>query len=200
MADAAAGDAAVSQEPERSSSRAMKMEALCGAAGPAQCGVPMATDILCGVPLPMAKADAGGDRVCGLSVCGLGQKGAQVPKLAYVGTGRGDYVKDTTYAYVGYGAGEYELPGSARGSTCWRVCAGVAALAALVAVVVAGMFVFRSAQMATTTTVVFRGGAQTATPYCNEGDIGQWSAEKKVYCCRHFNSGCETRAREAPSA
>ena len=58
-----------------------------------------------------------GGMVCGGSGCG---EGADV--ITWVGTGQGSYIQETTYKYVGMGAGEFETV--QVGGYKWCICIG----------------------------------------------------------------------------
>merc|ERR1719401_1336328 len=97
----------------------------------------------------------GGGATCG--GCSCSAEGA--PVMSYVGGG-GDYIQETTYKYVGMGAGEFDVrqDGAKADFTCFYVMGGVGVL--VVAVVLIVLFVPWGPVVSTT----------TALPYdCNAG-------------------------------
>merc|ERR550525_1332787 len=62
--------------------------------------------------------------MCGGAGCGTGcGGGGGATTLSYVGPRGGNYTTETTYRYVGAGAGEFgvlRIPG--RGPNCWCLC------------------------------------------------------------------------------
>merc|ERR1712187_997596 len=105
----------------------------------------------------------------------------------------GDYQAETTYKYVGKGAGEFEMvtvPTNIKPGYFYCVVAF-----ALVAVVI---YLLNPMAPTTTTTP----GPTTSLPYdCNAGYHGcyhclikQWSVSKLAWCCAHMGRGCPTAA------
>merc|ERR1712187_238233 len=115
--------------------------------------------------------------------------------LSYVGKG-GDYQAETTYKYVGKGAGEFEMvtvPTNIKPGYCYCVVAFL-----LVAVVV--YLLNPSAPTSTTTprdiiipTTTPLDITTTSEPYCCKSK-GLWSLDKKAWCCKHYGVGCPTAA------
>lgn len=107
------------------------------------------------------------------------------PVMSFVGGGRGDYVQETTYRYVGRGAGEFEavMPqGISGGSIGLKFTAVFGSLLLVVYVVCA----------APTVAVV----TTTPAPFdCEAGAANwqlAWSADKQQYCCQLMGRGCST--------
>eukprot|EP00443_Scrippsiella_acuminata_P097428 CAMPEP_0115617248 /NCGR_PEP_ID=MMETSP0272-20121206/23550_1 /TAXON_ID=71861 /ORGANISM="Scrippsiella trochoidea, Strain CCMP3099" /LENGTH=533 /DNA_ID=CAMNT_0003053205 /DNA_START=51 /DNA_END=1652 /DNA_ORIENTATION=- len=110
------------------------------------------------------------------------------PILAYVGTGHGDFVAETTYKYVGAGCGEFEVVESKGSSSLWlSLCGGVGVLL-LVAIII--LLLLSPSTTSTTPT--------TTLPYdCDAGFANWqtgWSISKKAWCCKHSGKGCTTTA------
>jgi len=99
--------------------------------------------------------------------------------LGYVGGGRGSYVQETTYQYVGAGCGEMELVAAPKTNYCiWIAGSSVLLLLPLL------LWLLFGSSTATT----------TPEPYdCNAGlsnfQMG-WSVSKKTYCCSLYSKGC----------
>ncbi|CAK0825627.1 unnamed protein product [Prorocentrum cordatum] len=108
---------------------------------------------------------------CGVACAegsGCGAGGSTI--LSYVGAG-GDYVQETTYRYVGMGAGEFgvvRIPG--RGPSC---CLLVIPLGLCLLLLPLLLFALKKIN-------------------CGEGDVVSWDVPKKVYCCLHEGKGCPT--------
>merc|ERR1740121_2560411 len=120
----------------------------------------------------------GGGAMAGSAVCGSGGTGAAV--MSYVGSGSGDYIQETTYRYVGAGAGEFEVLASKRPSFGIFLGAGVALLVLVVVVV---LILIPKPTTTTTTTM-----SECATTV--QSVIDGWSPAQKAYCCKTANKGC----------
>merc|ERR1719401_262547 len=104
--------------------------------------------------------------------------------LSYVGTGSGDYVAETSYKFVGKGAGEFEMVSVPTNyKQGYWFC--------LVAVAIVGVVVFFLNPFAPTTTttqiIIPTTTPQdipttTSEPYCCKSK-GLWSLDKKAWCC-----------------
>merc|ERR1711948_224948 len=96
------------------------------------------------------------------------------------------YSAETTYKYVGKGAGEFEMvtvPTNIKPGYFYCVVAF-----ALVAVVI-----YLLNPMAPTTTTTAQDITTTSEPYCCKSN-GLWSLDKKAWCCKHYGVGCPTTA------
>jgi len=102
--------------------------------------------------------------------------------MSYAGTGNGDYVQETTYKYVGSGAGEFEVVAAKKTNCCLIVSGGVGVL---VLVIIVLLLLLLPSPTTTTTGVVL--------PDCEAGfqnwQTG-WSISKKAWCCAHGGKGC----------
>jgi len=112
-----------------------------------------------------------------------------MPTMSFVGGGRGDYIQETTYKYVGSGAGEYKVQAIGGGCCGMRCLLGVV-LAAAAALLV----IFVAVPMAISTTPA-PGRFDCAAGFDN-WEVG-WSDSKKDWCCDHARRGCP-RAALAP--
>merc|ERR1719254_327100 len=137
---------------------------------------------------------AGGGAACG-GACG-GYDETSV--LSYVGQG-GDWSAETTYKYVGKGAGEFEMvavPTNIKQGWCYCVVA-----VSLVGVV---LYLLMSTPTTTTTEIIIPTTTPqdipttTSEPYCCKSN-GLWSLEKKSWCCKHYGAGCPTTLPPTPS-
>jgi hypothetical protein len=140
-------------------------------------------------------AMGGGGAVAGGATCGGMACAAEVPAgpavMSYVGNGCGDYIQETSYKYVGCGAGEFDIVAARRPNYTWMLTCGVVLALALVIVIVVLLML---PDQATTTTT----GA--ALPYdCNAGPVSTmeiWSPAKKAFCCQRTGVGCETPTQQ----
>jgi len=111
--------------------------------------------------------------------------------MSYVGGGHGEYVQETTYKYVGAGAGEFGMIAQKRTNFACLYLGGGVGLLVLVIIVVLLL-------MPTTTTTT---PSTTVLPYdCNAGFANWqdgWSTAKKNWCCQQESKGCTTT--EAPT-
>merc|ERR1740120_229658 len=108
------------------------------------------------------------------TACGVACGGAGTGALAYVGTGQGDYIQETTYRYVGCG-GDFARP--RRDFTC-LIATGclLVLLIPLLLWLLAGL-------------------APTAQYDCLAApgfDPNLWSQDQKDYCCANSGVGCRT--------
>lgn len=135
---------------------------------------------------------------CGAAACCGGGRGTDV--LTYVGPG-GEYAQETTYRYVGAGAGQFgvvRVPGAS--SSCCFVMVPLALLLLLLPLLA---WCFWPASTTTTTTphpvtTTTRPDATTTTIDCDEGDEDSWSNKKRDYCCDRAGKGCPTTPRTTP--
>jgi len=101
--------------------------------------------------------------------------------LNWVGGGRGCYIQETNYKYVGHGAGDFDAVKIGGGyNGCWCIglssCLGLLMLAALLA-------------------WLFWPVAPTLPHDCNAGFSNWqagWSPGKQDWCCQHTGKGCTT--------
>merc|ERR1719254_469210 len=136
-------------------------------------------------------AVAGGGAAGGAAACGGACGGYdETTVLSYCGQG-GDWAAETTYKYVGKGAGEFEMvtvPTNIRQGWCYCVVA-----VGLVGVV---LYLLTSSPTTTTTAPIIIPTttpqdipSTTSEPYCCKSK-GLWSLDKKAYCCKHYGVGC----------
>merc|ERR1719476_171284 len=108
------------------------------------------------------------------TACGVGCGGSGTGALAYVGTGQGDYIQETTYRYVGCG-GDFARP--RRDFTCIIITGSVLGLLLLIPLLL----------------WLMAGAAEIydcrAAPGFNP-DL--WGSAQKDYCCRTAGVGCAT--------
>jgi len=160
---------------------------------------------------------AGGDG-CGMAACGCASVGDGV--MSYVGGGSGQYIAETTYTYVGWGAGDHDIiPTKKVNYACCLIALGV--IIVLLAVLL--MLFFMPVTKTTTKTtsdapidcdvdlpnlnavqqaLCCEGTGKgcttqlptTALPFdCNAGFqnwVKAWSPDKKAWCCTHARRGC----------
>jgi hypothetical protein len=117
---------------------------------------------------------------------------AGAPVLSYVGTGCGDYIQETTYRYVGCGAGEFDVV-AVKGKTNY-FCFIASGVGVLVLAVILVLLLMPQPATSTTTT--------SGLPYdCDAGLANAqrgWSISKKAWCCTHANKGCTTTQAPTP--
>merc|ERR1719367_2051695 len=131
--------------------------------------------------------------------CGTGYDTTGV--LSYVGAG-GDYRQETTYKYVGHGAGDFEavpVVTNVSRNMCWCI------IPLLLSLLLLPLLLFLLPQLSaadTTTTpvpVVMTAPAPitTSEPYDCKTQ-GLWSFDKKGWCCKNYGVGCPTTPPPAP--
>merc|ERR1711897_77377 len=112
--------------------------------------------------------------------------------------GGGDWNAETTYKYVGRGAGEFEMvtvPTNFRQGWCYCVVA--------VGLVGAVLYLLTSSPTTTTTQIIIPTTTPqdipttTSEPYCCKSK-GLWSLDKKAWCCKHYGVGCPTTPKPTP--
>jgi len=143
---------------------------------------------------PGGPVDGGAD--CGSSSC-CGGRGTDV--LTYVGPG-GEYAQETTYRYVGGGAGTFgvvRIPGASSSCCLLLIPLG---LLLLLAPLLAWLFWPQTTTTTTTPPVVTTTvpASTTTTIDCDEGDEDSWSDKKKEYCCDRVGKGCPTTPKPPP--
>merc|ERR1719297_288357 len=105
------------------------------------------------------------------TACGVGCGGGGQGSLAYVGSGHGDYIQETTYKYVGCG-GDFDVVRPRRDFTCLITTCCLLSLLFLIPLLcwlLSGLT------------------SSTSLPYdCDEG-FGNfevlWSQDKQEFCC-----------------
>merc|ERR1712061_908286 len=109
---------------------------------------------------------------CGVA-CGGGAGGGA---LAYVGSGQGEYVQETTYKYVGCG-GDFSRP--RRDFTCLITTCCLLSLLLLIPLL-----------------LWLLSGPATSLPYDCESGFAQWetiwSPAQQQFCCSTMGRGCTT--------
>lgn len=134
---------------------------------------------------------------------------------AYVGPGGGAWVQETSYRYVGNGAGDYALPEQLPASepmNANRRCIIMVVIAtAIPLLVLLYIFVSNLGKDQTSETLPSYSASSLAPTIpsqapqslagfdCDSMDSAQvWTLPKKEYCCRNFGKGCIPTA--APTA
>jgi len=102
--------------------------------------------------------------------------------LGFVGGGRGSYIQETSYQYVGAGCGELEYVTPAPKSNFVCIFIGGGLLLLLIPLLL--WLLFGGSFTATTTP-----GAYDCNAGFSNWQMG-WSAGKKLYCCSNYNKGC----------
>merc|ERR1712066_976093 len=124
--------------------------------------------------------------------------------LSYVGTG-GDYKQETTYKYVGQGAGDFEMvavPTNFRSN--WCMCLVPLLLLLLLLPLLLYLLPQLSSEPVTTLppipvpTPAPVTGHTTSKPYDCKSQ-GLWSFDKKGWCCKHYGVGCPTTPPPTPA-
>ena len=112
--------------------------------------------------------------------------------MTYQGNCAGSYIQETTYKYVGEGAGDFE-PVKIPGSNVVVICGGG------VGVLFLGLLIFLLLPAAATTTTTT--SAPKPSFDCNAGFQNwesAWTPAKKAYCCAHTGRGCPTTVAPTP--
>mmetsp|Transcript_60150 Transcript_60150/g.158237 ORF Transcript_60150/g.158237 Transcript_60150/m.158237 type:complete len:345 (-) Transcript_60150:255-1289(-) len=119
-------------------------------------------------------------------------------ELEFVGFGKGCYVAQTQYEYVGTGGGEYDIPRraprsaclccSCTGLICWIAAMTVGILALL------GLVFFLQTDTQTSSTTHWKFDCDAGYAYWEHG----WSKEKKEYCCKEAGKGCKPTLKPSP--
>merc|ERR1712242_693603 len=116
------------------------------------------------------------------TACGVGCGGGGQGSLAYVGSGQGDYIQETTYKYVGCG-GDFARP--RRDFTCLITTCCLLSLLLLIPLL-----------------LWLLSGSATSLPYDCESGFAQWettwSPAQQEFCCSTMGRGCSTTALPAP--
>ena len=108
-----------------------------------------------------------------------GSCGEEAQVLAYVGGGRGDYIQETSYKFVGQGAGDFDTVTVNSGYGWCCIGGGICAVLAVVVILI----------------IVLLPGPDTSTttkPIDCSGPTLTWSPAKKVHCCARVGRGCPT--------
>merc|ERR1712083_1164664 len=110
------------------------------------------------------------------TACGVGCGGNGQGSLAYVGSGHGDYIQETTYKYVGCG-GDFARP--RRDFTCLITTCCLLSLLLLIPLL-----------------LWLCSGTPTSLPYDCEAGFEQWettwSPAQQQFCCQTMGRGCTT--------
>merc|ERR1712088_294026 len=114
------------------------------------------------------------------TACGVGCGGGGQGSLAYVGSGQGDYIQETTYKYVGCG-GDFARP--RRDFTCLITTCCLLSLLLLIPLLLWLLC-----------------GTATSLPYDCESGFAQWettwSPSQQQFCCSTMGRGCTTALPE----
>jgi len=112
------------------------------------------------------------------TACGVGCGGGGQGSLAYVGTGRGDFVQETTIKYVGCG-GDFDVVRPRRDFTCLITTCCLLSLLLLIPLL-----------------LWLLSGSATSLPFDCETDFAQWktrwSPARQQFCCSTMGRGCST--------
>merc|ERR1719384_157240 len=142
----------------------------------------------------------GCDDGCGAGGTGCGTSYDTTGVLSYVGNG-GDYKQETTYTYVGRGAGDFEMvgvPTNFRSNIC------VCLIPLLLLLLLVPLLLYLLPQMsASPTTTPAPAPIQTMAPMTTSKPFdcksqGLWSFDKKGWCCKNYGVGCPTKPPPAP--
>mmetsp|Transcript_43070 Transcript_43070/g.114087 ORF Transcript_43070/g.114087 Transcript_43070/m.114087 type:complete len:222 (+) Transcript_43070:81-746(+) len=123
--------------------------------------------------------DGPGDMVC-TNGC---LPGLSLPSKTQEGRGRDTYVAETSYRYVGNGAGEYNLVRPSGRRAFFYLCVSTSLCTLMFALFFAFM---ELAPTSTTTAQVYDCGAGFSNLET------EWSLGKKVWCCDKVGQGCPT--------
>merc|ERR1719411_401467 len=144
---------------------------------------------------------AGAGGACGAGGAGCGTSYDTTGVLSYVGAG-GDYKQDTTYRYVGQGAGDFEMVGV---PTNFRSNILVCIIPLLLLLLLVPFLLYLLPQLSsapqTTMPPVIPTPApmpQPTEPYDCKSQ-GLWSFDKKGWCCKHYGTGCPTTHPPTPA-
>mmetsp|Transcript_73917 Transcript_73917/g.190763 ORF Transcript_73917/g.190763 Transcript_73917/m.190763 type:complete len:192 (+) Transcript_73917:143-718(+) len=135
-----------------------------------------------------------------LSICGLGKNPAGASKIGFVGSGKGEYIQERSYQYVGPGQGAFTAPtqppsnlaDEPTAATNW--CLFIAGFLCFLAVVFLIVLVLVPGPEAPTTSL--RGTVAEPTAATHNCEVGTanwqqvWSEEKKEFCCHNVGRGC----------
>lgn len=104
--------------------------------------------------------------------------------MSYLGGGMGDYKQETTYKYVGTGAGEYGVlwVPTARRNYCVCIC-----LPVLVLLLLCPLLYY-----------LYSSSSHPITIYHCNGGVETWGPAKKAWCCKHTGIGCAQPAPPPP--
>jgi len=140
----------------------------------------------------LCSRDATYSEGCQTKGCSSGVDDHEVTQtsLSFVGPGRGQYIQETTYKYVGDGSGEFDMMGQQANKfdpskylCClhpnFPLCFFPAILALSLLAIMAWLLMRRDNQFT-----------------CHLGDDGawqtKWSRGKKAWCCKREGKGCST--------
>jgi len=150
---------------------------------------------------------SGGGGACGCDDgCGAGNGGMgcgtgydTTGVLSYVGAG-GDYRQETTYKYVGQGAGDFEVvavPTNFRSNICLCIIP-LLLLLLLVPLLLYLLPQLSSTPATTTLPPTMPPPITTSEPYDCKSQ-GLWSFDQKGWCCQHYGVGCPTTPPATPA-
>merc|ERR1719411_2390789 len=142
----------------------------------------------------------GCDDACGTGVggaCGMGGAGCGTSYdttgvLSYVGAG-GDYKQETTYRYVGQGAGDFEMVGVPTNFRS-NICVCIIPLLLLLLLLPLLLYLLPTLSPVPTPAPVLT----TSEPYDCKSQ-GLWSFDKKGWCCKKYGVGCPTTPPPTPA-
>merc|ERR1711979_81544 len=141
----------------------------------------------------------GCDDTCGAGGCGAGCGPGydQTGVLSYVGAG-GAYVQDTTYRYVGQGAGNFEVVPVATNIRS-NICVWIIPLILLLLLVPFLPYLLPQLSAGPATLPPTPAPINTSSEPYDCQSQGMWSFDKKGWCCEHYNVGCPTTPPPTPA-
>jgi len=133
--------------------------------------------------------------ICSGAGCGPGYDTTGV--LTYVGPG-GEYRQETTYKYVGQGAGNFGVVPVPTNFRCniWLLI--IPLLLLLVPFLLYLLSQLSVTPVTTTLPPIVPTPVTTSEPYDCHGQ-GLWSFDQKGWCCEHYGVGCPTKAPSTTS-
>lgn len=124
--------------------------------------------------------------------------------FAYTGEGNGAYTAETTYRYVGKGAGQYGLPAPPLRQPVNCLCISLPLLAMLL---IAFVYYLTSTHAFSGLSLNFK--ALSLSPFksssearynCFVGIPRNWDADQRSWCCQHDLQGCDIDTATTPQA
>jgi hypothetical protein len=113
--------------------------------------------------------------------------------MSFVGGGAGQYIQETTYKYVGWGAGDHDIiPTRKPNYTCIFIGVGV-----IIVLLVVLLVVMLLPEQATTTTTPMATDPFDCLAGLDNWQTG-WSTSKQDWCCDHKGSGCHSKTTGPP--
>merc|ERR1712194_166730 len=119
------------------------------------------------------------------------------PSMHFVGDGRGDYIQETSYKFVGNGAGQFDMGLRGRRRVIFSYCAVACAGFCCAVIFMALLFLCLPDGLNTLRGEVGDGGDQEPSRKYNcFKDYVRWQEawpkEKKVWCCANMKVACDS--------